>query len=82
MAAMPDAAQSQYIRFLLDFLDDQTAGRNRGEFGWIHGDTTAGEGAVERLLTAGGTHFIGIGQMHLLGPDGIPAQLRSVKSPS
>ena len=35
MAAMPDAAQSQYITFLLDFLDDQTAGRNQGEFGWI-----------------------------------------------
>jgi len=96
MAAMPDAAQSQYITFLLDFLDDQTAGRNQGEFGWIKGDTSVGESAVERmrtrtpdlyrimqvqrnawwaqtidrLLKSGGTHFIGIGQMHTLGPDG------------
>jgi uncharacterized protein len=102
MAAMPDAAQSQYITFLLDFLDDQAAGRNPGEFGWIQGDMSAGERAVERmrrrtpdlyrimqaqrnawwartidgLLDAGGTHFVGIGQMHVLGPDGIPAQLR------
>jgi uncharacterized protein len=102
MAGMPDTAQSQYIGFLLDFLDDQTAGRNRGEFDWIHGDTAAGERAVERmrtrtpdlyrimqvqrnawwartvdrLLSAGGTHFIGIGQMHVVGPDGIPMQLQ------
>jgi uncharacterized protein YbaP (TraB family) len=102
MAGMPDAAQSQYIAFLLDFLDDQTAGRNQGEFGWIRGDTSAGERAVERmrtrtpdlyrimqvqrntwwvqtierLLKSGGTHFIGIGQMHTLGPDGILRRLR------
>jgi uncharacterized protein YbaP (TraB family) len=102
MAAMPDAAQSQYIAFLLDFLDDQTAGRNHGEFGWIKGDTSAGERAVERmrtrtpdlyrimqvqrnawwvrtidrLLKSGDTHFIGVGQMHTLGPDGILKQLR------
>jgi len=103
MAAMPDAAQSQYISFLLDFLDDQTAGRNQGEFGWIKGDRSAGERAVERmrtrtpdlyrimqvqrnawwartidrLLKRGGTHFIGIGQMHALGPDGVLRQLYS-----
>ena len=102
MAAMPDAAQSQYIRFLLDFLDDQSAGRTVDDFGWIRGDNRVGERAVERmrsrtpdlyrimqvqrnswwartidgLLDAGGTHFIGIGQMHMLGPDGIPARLR------
>jgi uncharacterized protein YbaP (TraB family) len=101
MAAMPDAAQSQYITFLLDFFDDQAAGRNHDEFGWAHGDTKVGERAVERmrtrtpdlyrimqvqrnawwaqtvdrLLSAGGTHLIGIGQMHVLGPDGIPRQL-------
>jgi uncharacterized protein YbaP (TraB family) len=101
MAAMPDAAQSQYMTFLFDFLDDQTAGRNQNEFAWINGDTRMGERAVERmrtrtpdlyrimqvqrnawwartidrLLTFGGTHFIGIGQMHTLGPDGIPTQL-------
>ena len=105
MAAMPDAAQSQYITFLLDFLDDQTAGRNQGEVGWIKGDTSAGERAVERmrtrtpdlyrimqvqrnawwvqtidrLLKNGGTHFIGIGQMHTLGPDGILEQLRRMQ---
>lgn len=102
MAAMPDEAQSQYITFLLDFLDDQRAGRNSGEFRWIDGDSSAGERAVDRmrtrtpdlyrimqarrnawwaktidgLLEGGGTHFVGIGQMHVLGPDGIPAQLR------
>jgi uncharacterized protein len=102
MAGMPDAAQSQYIVFLLDFLDDQTAGRNRGEFDWIRGDTAAAERAVERmrtrtpalyrfmqvqrnawwartvdgLLDAGGTHFIAVGQMHVVGPDGIPMQLK------
>src|ERR1044071_2961736 len=32
MAAMPAAAQSQYITFLLDFLDDQVAGRKPDEF--------------------------------------------------
>jgi uncharacterized protein YbaP (TraB family) len=106
MAAMPDAAQSQYMTFLFDFLDDQTAGRNQNEFGWINGDTTLGQRAVERmrtrtpdlyrimqvqrnawwaqtidqLLTSGGTHFIGIGQMHTLGPDGIPRQLRRIEA--
>jgi uncharacterized protein YbaP (TraB family) len=101
MAALPDAAQSQYITFLLDFLDDQTAGRNSGEFGWIQGDMSAGERAVDRmrtrtpdlyrimqtqrnawwartidgLLEGGGTHFVGVGQMHVLGPDAIPARL-------
>lgn len=101
MAAMPEAAQSQYITFLLDFLDDEAAGRNQDEFGWIRGDTTLGERAVDRMrtrtpdlyrimqvqrngwwaqtidrmLAAGGTHFVGIGQMHVLGPDGIPRQL-------
>jgi uncharacterized protein len=104
MSAMPDAAQSQYIVFLLDFLDDQSAGRNRGEFEWIHGDTATAERAVERmrtrtpdlyrfmqvqrnawwartvdrLLDAGGTHFIGIGQMHVVGPDGISMQLQKL----
>jgi uncharacterized protein len=103
MAAMPDAAQSQYITFLLDFLDDQTAGRNHGEFGWIKGDTSAGERAVERMRTRtpdlyrimqvqrnawwaqtiegllnGGTHFIGVGQMHMLGPDGILRRLQRI----
>jgi uncharacterized protein YbaP (TraB family) len=98
---MPDSAQNQYIVFLLDFLDDESAGRNQGEFGWARGDTSAGERAVARmrartpdlyrimqvernagwarridgLLSTSGTYFIGIGQMHVLGPDGIPRQL-------
>jgi uncharacterized protein YbaP (TraB family) len=101
MAAMPDAAQSQYMTFLFDFLDDQTAGRNQDDFGWIHGDTAVAERAVDRMhkrtpalyrimqvqrnawwaqtidrmLTGGGTHFVGVGQMHAVGPDGIPRQL-------
>jgi uncharacterized protein YbaP (TraB family) len=101
MAAMPDVAQSQYIMFLLDFLDDETAGRNDGEFGWTRGDTTLGERAVARmrtrtpdlyrimqvernawwarkidsLLSKSATYFIGIGQMHVVGPDGIAMQL-------
>jgi uncharacterized protein YbaP (TraB family) len=33
---------------------------------------------IDRLLASGGTHFIGIGQMHTLGPDGISRQLRKV----
>jgi uncharacterized protein YbaP (TraB family) len=104
MAAMPDVAQSQYITFLLDFLDDHTAGRDQGEFEWIDGDTTMGERAVDRmrtrtpelyrimqvqrnawwvmnidqLLNSGGTHFIGIGQMHTLGPDGILRKLQQI----
>ena len=104
MAAMPDAAQSQYLTFLFDFLDDQTAGRNQNDFGWIEGDTTLAKRAVDRMrtrtpdlyrimqvernawwartidrmLASGGTHFVAIGQMHTLGPDGIPCQLRRI----
>ncbi|MEO8018358.1 MAG: TraB/GumN family protein [Pseudomonadota bacterium] len=107
MAAMSDAAQSQYIAFLLDFFDDQSARRNQDEFDWIKGDTAAGERAVDRmrtrtpdlyrvmqvernawwahtidrLLASGGTHFVGIGQMHMLGPDGIPSQLKRQLKP-
>jgi hypothetical protein len=40
--------------------------------------------SIDRLLAAGGTHFIGIGQMHIVGPDGIPNQLlrRRIVKPS
>jgi uncharacterized protein YbaP (TraB family) len=31
---------------------------------------------IDGLLEGGGTHFVAVGQMHVLGPDGIPAQLR------
>jgi uncharacterized protein YbaP (TraB family) len=30
---------------------------------------------IDSLLSAGRTHLIGIGQMHVLGPDGILSQL-------
>jgi uncharacterized protein YbaP (TraB family) len=106
MAAMPDAAQSQYMTFLFDFLDDQTAGRNQDDSGWIRGDTTAGERAVDRMrkrtpalyrimqvqrnawwakaidrmLANGSTHFVAVGQMHALGSDGIPNQLKRMVS--
>jgi hypothetical protein len=34
LAAMPEAAQNQWIVFLLDFLDDQTAGLNKNRI-WL-----------------------------------------------
>jgi hypothetical protein len=37
------------MTFLFDFLDDQTAGRNQKEFGWINGYTTLGKSAGERM---------------------------------
>jgi uncharacterized protein YbaP (TraB family) len=33
---------------------------------------------IDRLLKRGGTHFIGIGQMHMLGPDGILRRLQRI----
>jgi uncharacterized protein YbaP (TraB family) len=33
---------------------------------------------IDRLLKGGGTHFLGIGQMHMLGPDGILRQLQRI----
>jgi hypothetical protein len=110
LASMPEAAQNQWIVFLLDFLDDQTAGRNKIEFDWQAGNAGLAERAVQRmrtrtpalyqimqvernawwaesidrLLATGGTHFVGIGQMHVVGPDGIPNQLlrRGIVKPS
>jgi len=102
MAAMPEKAQSQYIEFLLDFLDDRKKGLGGDPFDWESGSSAAGTRSVNRmrtdlpdlyqsiqverniwwarkideLLSSGRTSFIGIGQLHVLGPDSIPSQLR------
>jgi len=34
---------------------------------------------INDLLASGGTYFIAIGQLHVLGPDGIPRQLQRLK---
>lgn len=102
MAGMSDQEQSQYIEWLLDFLDDYKAGLNDDAetFGWIEGrtpplrslDRMRGKTPalyqvmqprrnlwwarkIDELLTAGGTYFVAVGQLHVLGPDGIPRQL-------
>lgn len=104
MAAMPDRAQSQYIDWLLDFLDEYQKGLNDSteSFSWIAGNpgpsptrsldrmrTKTPElyqimqpqrniwwaRKVYDLLATGGTHFIAIGQLHVLGSDGVPGQV-------
>jgi uncharacterized protein YbaP (TraB family) len=103
MAVMSDRAQSQYIEWLLDFLDDQKRGLNDGNFGWETG--TPGEPPersltrmrtkmpdlyqvmqvqrnawwaheIDELLATNGAYFVGVGLLHVLGPDGIPRQLQ------
>lgn len=104
LALMPDAAQSQYLEWLLDFLDDYKKGRNDAteSFSWIDGNP--GEGPIRsldrmrtnmpdlyqvmqrqrngwwarkvfELLGTKGTKFVAVGQLHVLGPDGLPRQL-------
>ena len=104
MAAMPDRVQSQYIDWLLDFLDEYKKGLNDSTetFSWIAGNpglspmrsldrmrTRTPElyqimqpqrniwwaRKVYDLLATGGIHFIAIGQLHVLGADGVPRQL-------
>lgn len=104
LALMPDAAQSQYIEWLLDFLDDYKKGRNdpTESFSWIDGDPGDGPTRsldrmrtkmpdlyqvmqrqrngwwarkVFELLGTKGTRIVAIGQLHVLGPDGLPRQL-------
>lgn len=102
MAGMSDREQSQYIEWLLDFLDDYKAGLNddADTFGWIRGrnpplrslDRMRTKTAalyqvmqtgrnlwwarkIDELLATGGTYFVAVGQLHVLGPDGIPQQL-------
>jgi uncharacterized protein YbaP (TraB family) len=105
MAGMPEKAQSQYIEWLLDFLDDYKKGALEGSFDWMHGGPRVGTRSLDRmrsrmpdlyqsmqiqrntwwchkigeLLAAGGTNFIAIGQLHVLGPDGIPNKLIELK---
>jgi uncharacterized protein YbaP (TraB family) len=103
MANMPDAAQSDYIAWLLDFLDDVKSGRvidmddawTRGEFAAetrsldrmrtrmpaLYKIMQVGRNAwwarkIDELLGTGDTHFIAVGNLHAVGPDGIPAQVR------
>ena len=102
MAGMSDLEQSQYIEWLLDFLDDYKAGLNGEDetFGWIEGRNPPLRSLdrmrtrtpalyqvmqprrnlwwarkIDQLLTTGGTYFVAVGQLHVLGPDGIPQQL-------
>jgi uncharacterized protein YbaP (TraB family) len=107
MAAMSDKAQSQYMQWLLDFLDDYRRGLNdeAESFGWIVGTHPPMRSLdrmrkmpdlyrvmqlernawwarkVDELLATGGTYFIAVGQLHVLGPDGIPRQLERLGVP-
>jgi uncharacterized protein YbaP (TraB family) len=101
MAAMPQKAQSQYIEFLLDFIDDHKNGLDTTPFDWQTGSPSASMRSLDRmrkdlpelyrvmqmqrnswwahkideLLSTPRSSFIAVGQMHVLGPDGIPSQL-------
>jgi uncharacterized protein YbaP (TraB family) len=104
MAAMSDRAQSQYIEWLLDYIEDDRSGLNeRDSFSWISG--VHGSSAlrsldrmrskapdlyavmqprrnewwarqIEVLLATDKTCFIGVGQLHVMGADRIPSQLK------
>jgi uncharacterized protein YbaP (TraB family) len=102
MAAMSDKAQSEYIQWLLDFLDDYKAGLNDDAetFGWTQGRNPPTRSLdrmrtrtpdlyqvmqpqrnlwwarkVDELLSTRGTHFVAVGQLHVMEPDGILQQL-------
>ena len=101
MAAMPQKAQSQYIEFLLNFLDDHKKGLDGAVFDWESGSPVISLRNLDRmrselpdlyrviqvqrniwwahkiddLLTGDKTSYIAMGQMHTVGPDGIPNQL-------
>jgi uncharacterized protein YbaP (TraB family) len=105
MAGMPESAQSEYVSWLLDFIDDQNSGANDRPFEWYVGEPNASTRNLDRmrakypelykvmqierngwwarkineLLATGGTYFVGIGMLHVLGPDGIPRQLQRMK---
>jgi uncharacterized protein YbaP (TraB family) len=49
-AALPDAAQSQYIAMLLDFLDDQKRGANDAFYGWARGEPSTR--AIDHMRSA------------------------------
>jgi uncharacterized protein YbaP (TraB family) len=105
MAGMPESAQSEYVSWLLDFIDDQNSGANDRPFEWYVGEPNASTRNLDRmrakypelykvmqierngwwarkineLIATGGTYFVGIGMLHVLGPDGIPRQLQRMK---
>ncbi len=103
MGSMPDKAQSQYVEWLLDSLDD----RDRGEgsvadpYGWIEGRRPERSlarmaalpelyaemqgkrnawwaGKIRDMLGEARSAFVGVGQLHVMGPAGIPAQLAAM----
>jgi uncharacterized protein YbaP (TraB family) len=102
MASLSDAAQSEYIGWLIDYIDERRQGLQEDAFGWEAGNSAAAQRSllrmrskapdlyqrmqierngwwaakIDQLLSAGGTYFVGIGMLHVLGPDGIPNQLR------
>ena len=110
MSGMPDKAQSQYIEWLLDFLDAHKKGLDTAPFSWVNGKPAASQRSLDRmrtkmpdlyrvmqvqrnawwarkideLLMTGGIYCVGVGLLHVLGPDGIPSQLLrlGVVSPS
>jgi uncharacterized protein YbaP (TraB family) len=49
MAAMPDKAQSQYIEWLLDFLDEQSRGPDAATFSWIKGKPVTSRRSLDRM---------------------------------
>ena len=105
MAAMSAKAQSQYIEFLLNFLDDRNKRLDGPPFDWEFGSTAVGTRSLTRmrtelpdlyqsiqvqrnvwwahkideLLSGDRKSFIGMGQLHCIGPDSIPSQLTRLK---
>jgi uncharacterized protein YbaP (TraB family) len=104
MADMSPTAQSQYISWLLTYLDEQDRGLNdRHPYDWAIGHGPKMTRSLQRMinmaelyaamqtrrnqwwarkiveiLDAGGNAFIGIGYLHIIGPAGIPEQLRKL----
>ena len=106
MAGMPDKAQSQYIEWLLDFLDEYKKGvLDTATSGWIAGNPVINQRSLDRmrtkmpelyqamqvqrntwwahkideLLATNDTYFVAVGELHVLGPDGIPSQLQRLR---
>jgi uncharacterized protein YbaP (TraB family) len=46
---MPDAAQSEYIGWLLDYIDEQNAGAHDHPFQWHDGDPNESAGSLDRM---------------------------------
>lgn len=100
MGSMPDAAQRQYVRWLLDYLDEREQ-VGTDSYGWIEGRRpvrslermaalpelfAALQGRRNRwwaetirdLLAEGRSAFVAVGQLHVMGASGIPAQLATM----